>query len=68
VDWQAGGVARDWDPLVAWRSKRATREQTVDAIAKRYREFVDLFERSNTRLSSELSDRTRSGHRSSKEA
>jgi myo-inositol catabolism protein IolC len=57
-----------WDPLVAWRSKKATREQTVAAIAKRYREFVDLFERSNTRLSSELSDRTRSGHRSSKEA
>ncbi|MGO8923199.1 MAG: hypothetical protein ACLQF4_09700 [Xanthobacteraceae bacterium] len=47
MDWQAGGVARDWDPLVAWRSKRATREQTVDAIAKRYRELVDLFERSN---------------------
>jgi len=57
-----------WDPLVAWRSKKATREQTVAAIAKRYREFVDLFERSNTGLSSELSDRTRSGHRSSKEA
>ena len=49
-----------WDPLVAWRSKKATREQTVAAIAKRYREFVNLFEQANTRLPSELSDRTRS--------
>jgi myo-inositol catabolism protein IolC len=57
-----------WDPLVAWRSKKATREQTVAAIAKRYREFVDLFERANTRLPSELSDCTGSGHHSSKEA
>jgi hypothetical protein len=45
-----------------------TREQTVAAIAKRYREFVDLFERANARLPSELSDRTGSGHHSSKEA
>ena len=57
-----------WDPLAAWRSKKATREQTVGSIARRYREFVDLFERANTRLPSELSDRTRSGHYSSKEA
>ena len=35
---------RDWNPLVAWRSRRATCEQNVDAIAKSYREFVDLFE------------------------
>lgn len=33
-----------WDPLVAWRSKKATREQAAAAIAGRYREFVDLFE------------------------
>jgi hypothetical protein len=37
-------------------------------IAKRYRKPVDLFERANTRLHSELSDRTRSGHHTSKEA
>jgi myo-inositol catabolism protein IolC len=48
-----------WDPLVAWRSKKATREQTVAAIAKRYREFVGLFEQANAPLRSELSDRTR---------
>jgi 5-dehydro-2-deoxygluconokinase len=34
-----------WEPLTAWRSKRATREQAVAQIAGRYREFVDLFER-----------------------
>jgi hypothetical protein len=62
------GDKTTYDPLVAWRSKKVTREQTVGAIAKRYREFVDLFERANTRLPSELSDRTRSGHYSSKEA
>jgi myo-inositol catabolism protein IolC len=33
-----------WDPLVAWRTKKATREQAVAEIAARYREYVDLFE------------------------
>jgi myo-inositol catabolism protein IolC len=33
-----------WEPLVAWRSSKATREQAVAQIARRYREFVDLFE------------------------
>jgi myo-inositol catabolism protein IolC len=33
-----------WEPLVAWRGREATREQTVGQIASRYREFVDLFE------------------------
>lgn len=56
-----------WDPLVAWRNNKATREQTVAAIAKRYREFVDLFERANTHLPSKPSDRTRSGHHSQQE-
>jgi myo-inositol catabolism protein IolC len=41
-----------WDPLVAWRSKQATRDQTVAEIARRYREFVDLFERKRASLSS----------------
>jgi 5-dehydro-2-deoxygluconokinase len=57
-----------WDPLVDWRSKKAPREQTVAAIAKRYREFVDLFERANTGLPSEPSDRAHHGHYSAKEA
>jgi myo-inositol catabolism protein IolC len=41
-----------WDPLVAWRSKQATREQTVDEIARRYRQFAELFERKHASLSS----------------
>ncbi|MCI0429335.1 MAG: DUF2090 domain-containing protein [Rhodospirillales bacterium] len=36
-----------WDPLVAWRSGKATRDQAVGRIAARYREFVDLFEKSD---------------------
>lgn len=41
-----------WDPLVAWRSRQATREQTVAEIARRYRGFADLFERKHANLSS----------------
>ena len=33
-----------WQPLVDWRAKKITREQAVDQMAKRYREFVDIFE------------------------
>ena len=40
----AVGRTTFWDPLVAWRSKKATREQAVAEIAGRYREFVGLFE------------------------
>jgi 5-dehydro-2-deoxygluconokinase len=39
----AVGRTTFWDPLVAWHSKTATREQAVAQIAARYREFVDLF-------------------------
>jgi myo-inositol catabolism protein IolC len=34
-----------WDPLVAWRDGKATREDAVAQIAARYRELVDVFER-----------------------
>ncbi len=33
-----------WDPLVAWRSGKLTREAAVARVAARYREFVDVFE------------------------
>jgi 5-dehydro-2-deoxygluconokinase len=33
-----------WDPLVAWRDKKMSRETAVTEIARHYREFVDLFE------------------------
>jgi 5-dehydro-2-deoxygluconokinase len=41
-----------WDALVAWRDKKATREQAVAQIAGRYREFVDLFDEAGRRPSS----------------
>ena len=40
-----------WDVLVAWRAKTATREQAVARIAGRYREFVDLFDKHDSRPS-----------------
>ncbi len=33
-----------WDPLVAWRDGKQTREAAVAAIANHYREFVTLFQ------------------------
>jgi 5-dehydro-2-deoxygluconokinase len=51
-----------WDPLVVWRRKQATREQTVDEIARRYRQFADLFERRDSSLSSVTSSSFRPDH------
>jgi myo-inositol catabolism protein IolC len=34
-----------WEPIVGWLAKRTAREAAVDKIARRYREFVDIFER-----------------------
>jgi myo-inositol catabolism protein IolC len=33
-----------WDPLVAWRAGKVTRDAAAAQIAQRYREFVDVFE------------------------
>jgi myo-inositol catabolism protein IolC len=33
-----------WEPLTAWRAGTMTREAAVTEIARRYREFVDIFE------------------------
>ena len=56
-----------WEPLVAWRNKQATRGQTVGEIARRYSQFVDLFERKDARPSPVASLRIRPEHRSSME-
>jgi len=37
-----------WEPLVGWRAKKNTREAAVDQVARRYREFVDIFEKART--------------------
>ena len=33
-----------WSPLVDWRAKKTAREQAVAEVARRYREFVDIFQ------------------------
>jgi myo-inositol catabolism protein IolC len=57
-----------WEAVAAWRSKQATREQTVIGIADRYRQFVDIFEKSIPRTPVDLSGEIRTEHRSSMEA
>lgn len=39
-----------WEPLVALRDKKTTREEAVAEIAKRYRTFVDDFEKAKGKL------------------
>src|SRR5258708_34817015 len=34
-----------WDPLVAWRAKKMTREEAIAEISRRDREFGDIFEK-----------------------
>jgi myo-inositol catabolism protein IolC len=63
----AVGRTTFWDPLVAWRSKKATREQVVAEIAGRYREFVDLFDRADLHRPSAQSSQVGPEHRSSME-
>ena len=38
-----------WQPLVEWREKRTTREAAVAEVARRYREFVDIFEKARAK-------------------
>jgi myo-inositol catabolism protein IolC len=40
----AVGRTTFWEPLVSWRAGKITRDAAVDEIARRYREFVDIFE------------------------
>jgi 5-dehydro-2-deoxygluconokinase len=34
-----------WEPLMAWREKKTTREEAVAEIARRYQKFVEVFEK-----------------------
>ncbi|HEY4235199.1 MAG TPA: DUF2090 domain-containing protein [Lacipirellulaceae bacterium] len=38
-----------WQPLVDWRAHKTTRDGAVAEIARRYREFADIFEMSQTK-------------------
>ena len=40
----AVGRTSFWDPLVNWLAKKVTREDAVNDIVRRYREFVEIFE------------------------
>ena len=40
----AVGRTTFWDPLVKWRANETTREAAVAEIARRYRQFVNIFE------------------------
>jgi 5-dehydro-2-deoxygluconokinase len=40
----AVGRTTFWDPLVDWRAKKSTREGAVAEIARRYREWVGIFD------------------------
>jgi myo-inositol catabolism protein IolC len=40
----AVGRTSFWEPLVRWRANEITRQQAVNEIARRYCEFVDIFE------------------------
>jgi 5-dehydro-2-deoxygluconokinase len=37
-----------WEPLMAWRARRVTREAAVTEIARHYREFVEIFEKARS--------------------
>ncbi len=41
----AVGRTTFWDPLVDWRAQKCTREAAVAEISRRYREWVDIFEK-----------------------
>jgi len=44
----AVGRTTFWDPLIDWRAGKTSREAAVAEIARRYREWVDIFERSRS--------------------
>jgi 5-dehydro-2-deoxygluconokinase len=44
----AVGRTTFWDPLVDWRGKKITREAAATEIARRYREWVDIFEKARS--------------------
>jgi myo-inositol catabolism protein IolC len=44
----AVGRTSFWQPLVDWRAKKITRDDAVAEIARRYQEFVEIFETRDT--------------------
>src|SRR4029079_6951936 len=56
------GVGRTdlWDPLVQWRANKVTRQGAALEMARRYREFVEIFEKAaaacTTSITSDITD------------
>ena len=50
-----------WEPLVAWLAKKITRDAAVVEIARRYREFVDIFEEARADAKRPVSPATQAG-------
>jgi len=44
----AVGRTSFWDPLVAWRDGKASRQQAMEDIASRYLEWVRVFDKGET--------------------
>ena len=44
----AVGRTTFWDPLVDWRGKKISREAAAAEIARRYREWVDIFDKAKS--------------------
>lgn len=44
-----------WEPLMAWRTRKVTREEAVGEVAQRYREFVDVFEKARSSSAARIS-------------
>jgi myo-inositol catabolism protein IolC len=47
----AVGRTTFWDPLIDWRARKTSREAAVTEIARRYGEWVDIFEKARTSFS-----------------
>lgn len=47
-----------WKPLVEWRAQKSSREAAVAEIARRYKEFVDIFEKAHFRGNSAAAAKT----------
>jgi 5-dehydro-2-deoxygluconokinase len=43
----AVGRTTFWEPLIAWRAQQSSRDATVAEIARRYRQWVDVFEKAH---------------------
>jgi 5-dehydro-2-deoxygluconokinase len=61
----AVGRTTFWDPLIAWRANRTSREEAVAEIARRYRRWSDIFQGPPDRAPSEGLGRRRVSLRAS---